>query len=112
MLQTTSTERRAAGGDRPRSDGSVKMLRPPHSVRRNARTNAVGAGERERPGASVQRLAGGLLSSHANSRWRSQEQCVPELSASERGVYAASLTLLPKRSLNSNIVGSITLKRP
>src|SRR6185436_14274919 len=25
MLQTTSTERRAAGGDRPRSDGSVKM---------------------------------------------------------------------------------------
>jgi len=25
MLQTTSTERRAAGGDRPRSGGSVKM---------------------------------------------------------------------------------------
>ena len=27
MLQTTSTERRAAGGDRPRSGGSV--MRPP-----------------------------------------------------------------------------------
>jgi len=25
MLETTSTERRAAGGDRPRSGGSVKM---------------------------------------------------------------------------------------
>ena len=30
MLQTTSTERRAAGGDRPRSGGSVNMR--PHQV--------------------------------------------------------------------------------
>jgi len=28
MFQTTSTERRAAGGDRPRSGGNVKMLPP------------------------------------------------------------------------------------
>jgi len=34
------------------------------------------------------------------------------LSASERGVYAASLSLLPQLSLNSNPVGSFTLKRP
>jgi len=27
MFQTTTTERRAAGGDRPRSGGSVKMRR-------------------------------------------------------------------------------------
>ena len=30
----------------------------------------------------------------------------------ERGVYAASLSLLLQRSLNSNLVGSFTLKRP
>jgi hypothetical protein len=30
----------------------------------------------------------------------------------ERGVYAASLSLLPELSLNSNLVGSFTLKRP
>jgi len=35
-----------------------------------------------------------------------------KLSASERGVYAASLSLLPQLSLNSNLVGSFTLKRP
>src|SRR4030095_1676861 len=39
-------------------------------------------------------------------------QCIPKLSASERGVYAASLSLPPQRSLNSNLVGSFTLKRP
>jgi hypothetical protein len=34
------------------------------------------------------------------------------LSAPERGVYAASLSLLSQVSLNSNLVGSFTLKRP
>jgi len=34
------------------------------------------------------------------------------LSASERGVDAASPSLLPQLSLNSNLVGSFTLKRP
>ena len=38
--------------------------------------------------------------------------CIHKLSASERGVYAASLSLLPQLSLNSNLVGSFTLKRP
>ena len=38
--------------------------------------------------------------------------CIHELSASERGVDAASLSLLPQLSLNSNLVGSFTLKRP
>jgi hypothetical protein len=33
------------------------------------------------------------------------------LSASERGVYAASLSLLSPLALNSNLVGSFTLKR-
>jgi len=37
---------------------------------------------------------------------------IPKLSASERGVYAASLSLLPQLALNSNLVGSFTLKRP
>ena len=36
----------------------------------------------------------------------------PKLSVSERGVYAASLALLPQLSLNSNLVGSFPLKRP
>jgi hypothetical protein len=35
-----------------------------------------------------------------------------KLSASERGLDAASLSLLPQLSLNSNLVGSFTLKRP
>ena len=35
-----------------------------------------------------------------------------KLSASERGVYAASPSLLLQLSLNSNLVGSFTLKRP
>jgi len=34
------------------------------------------------------------------------------LSALERGVDAASLSLLPQLSLNSNLVGSFTLKQP
>jgi len=38
--------------------------------------------------------------------------CIIKLSASERGVDAASLALLPQLSLNSNLVGSFTLKRP
>jgi hypothetical protein len=38
--------------------------------------------------------------------------CIHKLSVSERGVDAASLSLLPQLSLNSNLVGSITLKRP
>ena len=37
---------------------------------------------------------------------------VAKLSAPERGVYAASLSLLSQVSLNSNLVGSFTLKRP
>jgi len=40
------------------------------------------------------------------------DQCIPKLSVSERGVYAASLTLLPQLSLISSLVGSFTLKRP
>src|SRR6185369_10585928 len=36
----------------------------------------------------------------------------PKLWAPERGVYAASLSLLSQVSLNSNLVGSFTLKRP
>jgi len=39
-------------------------------------------------------------------------QCLPKLSASERGVYAASLSLLPQLSPSSNLDGSFTLKRP
>jgi len=35
-----------------------------------------------------------------------------KLWASERGVYAASPSLLLQLSLNSNLVGSFTLKRP
>jgi hypothetical protein len=38
--------------------------------------------------------------------------CMHKVSASERGVYAASLSLFPQRSANSNLVGSFTLKRP
>src|SRR5436190_3723124 len=38
--------------------------------------------------------------------------CIAKLSASERGVDAASLSLLPQLSLNSNRVGSFPLKRP
>jgi len=34
------------------------------------------------------------------------------LSVAERGVDAASLSLFPPLSLNSNLVGSFTLKRP
>jgi hypothetical protein len=33
-------------------------------------------------------------------------QFIPKLSVSERGVHAASLSLLPHLSLNSNLVGS------
>ena len=38
--------------------------------------------------------------------------CLPKLSESERGVYAASPPLLPQLSLNSNLVGSFSMKRP
>src|SRR6185369_2085399 len=37
---------------------------------------------------------------------------IPKFSASERGVHAASPSLASKLSLNSNLVGSFTLKRP
>jgi hypothetical protein len=37
---------------------------------------------------------------------------IPKFSASERGVYAASLSLLSRLSLSSNLLGSFTLKRP
>jgi hypothetical protein len=37
---------------------------------------------------------------------------LPAVIASERGVDAASLSLLPQLSLNSNLVGSFTPKRP
>jgi len=36
---------------------------------------------------------------------------MPKLAVSERGVDAASLSLLPQLSLNSNLVGSFPLKR-
>jgi len=39
-------------------------------------------------------------------------QYIPKLSALERGVHAASLSLLPQLSLISNVVGSFTLNRP
>ena len=39
-------------------------------------------------------------------------QCISKLSASERGVYAASLSLLSQLSLDPNLVGSLKLKRP
>src|SRR6185436_4044014 len=38
------------------------------------------------------------------------QPCIRKLS--ERGVYAASLSLLPQLSLNSNLVRTFTLKRP
>src|SRR5436190_569310 len=37
---------------------------------------------------------------------------IPKLSESERGIYAASLSLSPHHSVNSSLVGSCTLKRP
>ena len=39
-------------------------------------------------------------------------QCIPKLAAPERGVYAALMSLFSQPSLNSNLVGSVTLKRP
>ena len=39
-------------------------------------------------------------------------QCIRRLLAPERGVYAASLSLFPQVSQNSDVVGSFTLKRP
>jgi len=39
-------------------------------------------------------------------------QCIRKLSASERGIYAASLSLLPELSLSSKLADSFTLKRP
>ena len=36
-------------------------------------------------------------------------QCIPNISTSERGVDAASLSLLPPLSLDSNLIGSLTL---
>jgi len=39
-------------------------------------------------------------------------QSIPKLSASERGVYAASMSLFSQPLPNSNLVGSFTLKRP
>src|SRR6185503_3966937 len=39
-------------------------------------------------------------------------QCIPKLSASERGVYAARPSLSPRFWLNSSLVGSVPLKRP
>jgi hypothetical protein len=38
--------------------------------------------------------------------------CIPKLSVSERGVDAASLLLLSRLSLNSDLLGSFPLKRP
>ena len=49
---------------------------------------------------------------HAFSWLNNGAPCIHKLSASERGVDAASLSLFPQLSLNSNIVGSFTLKRP
>jgi len=43
--------------------------------------------------------------------WPDVPQFIPKLSVSERGVHAASLSLLPHLSLNSNLVGSFMLKR-
>jgi len=39
------------------------------------------------------------------------KQCV-KMSTSDRGVYAASLSLPSELSLNSNLVGSFSRKRP
>src|SRR6185503_14124322 len=44
--------------------------------------------------------------------WPDVPQIITKLSVSERGVHAASLSLLPHLSLNSNLVGSFKLKRP
>ena len=44
-------------------------------------------------------------------RFGAHRDPIVKLLASGRGVYAASLALLPQLSLNSNLVGSITLKR-
>ena len=52
---------------------------------------------------------------HSTGPWShctlSKSPCIHKLSASERGVDAASLSLLPQLSLNSNLVGSFTPKR-
>src|SRR4029079_13173614 len=40
------------------------------------------------------------------------DPCMHKLSASERGVYAASLSLLPQLSMFSKLIGSFPLKRP
>ena len=39
-------------------------------------------------------------------------RCIPKLSVTERAVYGASMPLVQQLSLNSNIVVSLTLKRP
>ena len=57
-----------------------------------------------------------LMRSPINNRFEMvlflAHQCIPKLSASERGVYAASLSPLSQLSLALNLVGSLTLKRP
>ena len=44
--------------------------------------------------------------------WPYEQRRISKLSAPERGVYAASLSLLSQLSLNPNLAGSFTLKRP
>src|SRR5262245_40028769 len=39
-------------------------------------------------------------------------QCIHMLSVTERAVYGASMSAVPELSLNSKIVGLLTLKRP
>jgi len=62
--------------------------------------------------------SGSCLNNLSNSIGRNNQiflrdaQCVPKLSETERGVYAASLSLFSEVALNSNLVDSFTLKRP
>ena len=63
----------------------------------------------------------GIVEAQVNSRvngWQgpltnhNRAQCSRKLSVAERGVYAASLSLIPQILQYSNLVGSFTLKRP
>jgi hypothetical protein len=45
-------------------------------------------------------------------RLRLMNRCIHMLSVTERAVYGASMSAVPQLSLNSKIVGLLTLKRP
>ena len=69
-----------------------------------------------RPMCSIAPIHADEVTMNANARTQRRRfdsyPCIPKLSASERGVDAASLSLFPQLSLNSNLVGSFTLKQP